>query len=136
MLKEPRINVLQWKLLHNIYPTALFLKKIGKYNSDCCKYCNMTETIEHFFATCSSVTNLWSKIELTILLKTNLKIKLETTDIMFGFFPKGTNNDMKDVKLINALLLIGKLTISKYKYGKYCNILSLFEKECNYRKIL
>ena len=63
----------------------------------------MTETIEHFFVTCSSVTNLWSKIELTILLKTNLKIKLETTDIMFGFFPKGTNNDMKDVKLINAL---------------------------------
>ena len=46
----------------------------------------MTETIEHFFVTCSSVTNLWSKIELTILLKTNLKIKLETTDIMFVFF--------------------------------------------------
>ena len=43
---------------------------------------------------------------------------------------------MKDVKLINVLLLIGKLTISKCKYGKYCNILSLFEKECNYRKIL
>ena len=31
VLKEPRINVLQWKLLHNIYPTALFLKKIGKF---------------------------------------------------------------------------------------------------------
>ena len=47
-LKETRLKVLAWKVLHNIYPTGISLSKMG-LSSENCKYCNVLDTLEHFF---------------------------------------------------------------------------------------
>ena len=48
--KETRIRVLQWKLLHNIYPTNILLCKMRVTNSRMCSYCpDKVDYIEHFF---------------------------------------------------------------------------------------
>ena len=52
--KEPRIMTLMWKLVQNIYPTAILLKKIGKAEHNLCAYCNEVDSIEHFFITVQS----------------------------------------------------------------------------------
>ena len=39
------------------------------------------------------------------------------------------------VKYINHLILVAKLCMSKYKYGKQVEVSCLFEKECLNRKV-
>ena len=41
---ENRLLVLQWKILHNIYPKKIILEKIGKRASNYCDYCKHKET--------------------------------------------------------------------------------------------
>ena len=53
--KEIRLQVLQWKIIHNIYPTQILLCKIGKSANSNCKYCNEKDFLEHFFCTCPAV---------------------------------------------------------------------------------
>ena len=38
--KEARLISLNWKIIHNIYPTKLLLHKMGKAQSDICNICN------------------------------------------------------------------------------------------------
>ena len=47
--KEVKTQMLQWKILHNIYPTAIILKKMGIKNSESCPSCDEKETLIHFF---------------------------------------------------------------------------------------
>ena len=41
--KETRLRVLQWKILHNIYPTRILLYRIGKVDSEICDACNTVQ---------------------------------------------------------------------------------------------
>ena len=41
---------------------------------------------------------------------------------------------LSQLKKINHALAIGKVTISKFKYGKVRNILEIYETECRIRK--
>ena len=54
---------------------------------------------------------------------------ISVADAMFGFY-KGREEQKK---YINRLIIIGKLCISKFKYGKHPNLLFLFKKELNIR---
>ena len=38
--KETRLRVLQWKILHNIYPTNILLCKMKVRDDQMCSYCN------------------------------------------------------------------------------------------------
>ena len=63
--KEPRLRVLQWKILHNIYPTNILLNKTGIANSDKCSACHSCDKdyIEHFFFACAIVKPTWKLVE-------------------------------------------------------------------------
>ena len=60
---EVRLLVLQWKILHDIYPTGLQLKKMKIKDSDDCFLCNKKDTLFHFFFECSAVSSLWREVE-------------------------------------------------------------------------
>ena len=63
----------------------------------------------------------WKEIENTILFKTNYsKISLNIMDILLGALPIKSIKK-QDLCTINLLILIGKLVISKGKYGKVSN---------------
>ena len=48
--KETRLRVLQWKILHNIYPTNILLCKMKVRDDQMCSYCNdVVDYTEHFF---------------------------------------------------------------------------------------
>ena len=48
--KETRLRVLQWKILHNIYPTNILLCKMKVRDDRMCSYCNdVVAYIEYFF---------------------------------------------------------------------------------------
>ena len=51
--KETRLRDLQWKLLHNIYPTNILLCKMKVRDDQMCSYCyDVVDYIQHFFFDC------------------------------------------------------------------------------------
>ena len=122
---------MQWKVLHNIYPTNIFLHKIGKGDNNRCQHCNTIDYIEHFLVECKKVQNLWSEIEKLACMYYSRSIVLATSDILLGY----NRENPKDFCYLNKLLLVGKLSVSKFKYGDHPNLLCVFERECQIRKI-
>ena len=128
--KEPRLKTLNWKILSNVYATKVFLHRVGKTENNICETCNKTDYIEHFFFDCTKVHSIWIEISHLIYTKYDVRHMIEKSDVLFGY------NEDENSKNINKLISIAKLTISKYKYGKYPDIISLLYTELRVRNIL
>jgi len=133
--KETRLRTLHWKILHNIYPTSILLSKMGLKNNDLCNYCLERDLIEHFFVHCNAVKPLWSEVGKIIKSWIGKDILLNESTILLGM--RHTDDKvMKSYKdKINQLILIGKMCISKFKYGKRHDIICILHHECRLRKI-
>ena len=129
--KEARLRTLQWKIFHNIYPTRILLKKMSVANSDLCLHCGEREYIEHFFFECEEMRSFWNYVEKEMSAIIGKNIKLQESEVILGI-TKGYS--LKILNLINLFILVGKMCISKIKYGAKRNIKLLFEFEINIRK--
>ena len=133
-LKETRLKVLSWKILHNIYPTNILLSKMKIANSENCGNCQTRDSMEHFFFYCTLIKPLWLEIQTDIQLRFGIPIKFTDKMVITGIVQMdGCSKYLLDK--INHLIAIGKLTISKYKYGKKRLLLAIYETECNIRNI-
>ena len=124
--KETRLRVLQWKILHNIYPTNILLHKMGIAPSEKCNACNADKKdyIEHFFFTCSKISGLWEHVKRIILMRTGQTLNITTDIALLGFI-----GESKHRGTINYLLTLAKMCISKYRYGEGFPIVLIFERE-------
>ena len=62
--REIRLKELNWKILHNIYPTNIMLHKMKhRTNNKCCLCPNKIDFVEHFFYECFKVKQFWNYIE-------------------------------------------------------------------------
>ncbi len=127
--REIRLQVLAWKLLHNIYPTSVLLCKMGVTESNQCRYCpGVTDFVEHFFYTCRISQTLWTNVAKMLTMLTGNCIHLSEQKVLFGVTHEELpSKDMRHV--VNLCILIGKMCISKYKYGSSFNIICIFESE-------
>lgn len=131
---ETRLQVLHWKIIHNIFPTTILLTKMAITKSDICPICMKRDYIEHFFAECPQLQPLWLEVEKTITYHTGQKLKLTTSIILTGCRSTVTT-PRESVNIINHLILIAKMCISKYKFGKPYSLLTMFHNQCHLRKI-
>ena len=132
---ETRLNVLHFKILHNIYPTNILLHKMKIKENNLCETCLVTDYLEHFFVECSLVKDFWESMKSLMLRDINKSVSLNLESIMFGI--NKTNNreyTNREIKYINFVILVGKMCISKAKYGKVKNISMIFEHEWHLRK--
>ena len=131
--KETRLRSLQWKIMHNIYPTNILLYKMGKVDSSDCSHCGVRDFIEHFFCECIVVRQIWSVLEEKIELLVGNHLIL--TDVIKLFGVTSANVPACFVRKINHLLLVVKMCISKFKFGSYNNLIHLFEYELKLRNL-
>jgi hypothetical protein len=129
--KEERLRLLQWKIIHRIYPTSILLNKMGLKDSTSCAHCKETDSIEHFFFHCKTIKRVWNSCQNMIFKETNKQIKLTLNDILFGH--KTENIKDKTIKIINHLIMITKMSISKFKYGNQINIDIILDREARLR---
>ena len=133
-LKETRLRSLAWKIIHNIYPTNINLSKMGYANTENCKYCNMLDTLEHFFYHCKEVKPLWINIQNDLQVSLNSLVTLNEKMVILG--PYDLNVLSKDKLLkVNHFIAVGKMVISKFKYGPQRHILEIYETECRLREM-
>ena len=89
-----------------------------------------------FFASIAvfnSINTIWKRVEEYVGLKCNTTIKLKLTDAFLGY--SGLENNSEVHLAINHVILIAKMCINKFKNSTYFNLLLLFEKEVNIRKL-
>ena len=134
--KEARLRELQWKILHNIYPTNILLQKMGLRNSNVCHFCNNhVDFVEHFFFYCPVINQLWIYISEYICKQYDVGITFTAQNVLIGFVDNNEINASKDTwKSINQLILIGKMLISKFKYGTALNLELMLQKELKLRR--
>ena len=134
---ESRLRVLQWKILHNIYPTNILLCKMRITENNFCSYCADTvDFIEHFFFFCPVVLKFWKDVEQFLLKRIGINVKLGITDVIFGIKDKKEISLESQRKDTNHIILIGKMCISIFKKtNSYALIYDIFEKHCALRGI-
>ena len=131
--KEVRLRVLHWKIVNNIYPTNILLHKMRVRESVMCQYCSVPDYLEHFFIDCKIVQPLWREVEGYLSTLINIPLHLEPAEKLVGLINNKCNKD--NTLLINKVILITKMCISKYKYGTNYDLISTFYFECFLRKI-
>ena len=130
---ETRLRVLGWKICHNIFPTAVLLSKMGIVETNKCAFCpEDIDFIEHFFYNCRVSKKLWCHVERMLNVITDGRINLSEKNVLFGF----THAEMpiRDQRqLVNLCILVGKMCISKFKYGSGIHIEFSFDTEMRAR---
>ena len=133
--QESRLRELQWKILHNIYPTNILLQKMGISTTDKCSFCsNEIDYIEHFFFDCKKVRPLWKHVEHIVSVKIDYNIKIDKQDVLLGWNKESL--DKNDFCYLNHAILIGKMCVSKFRYGKSSEIIFTFDNEMKLRRLI
>jgi hypothetical protein len=131
--KESRLRILQWKIIHHIFPTNIVLKRIGVTETDRCTYCpHETDYLEHFFFSCIKAQIVWSKVEEIIMSVIEREIQLTVCDVLFGYNEPAVN---ADTLKINHIILVSKMCLSKFRYGDHANLLFLLDYELRLRNL-
>ena len=79
------------------------------------------------------IKHLWQEIEFKLKTNCSARIKFKVSDIMLGFHDSELTQQQE--KFVNNVILVGKLAVSKFKYGKMVDIIFIFEKEMRLRSL-
>ena len=133
--KESRLRLLHFKIMHNIYPTNILLCKMKVRSNTLCDNCHVTDFIEHFFVECHTIKGFWTFISSFIESVIDIHVNLGTKDILLGLIHSEHDHiKNNEIDYINAIILLGKLCVSKMRFGKIKNIYLIFDLELNLRK--
>ena len=132
--KEIKLIEIQWKILHNIFPTNIILNRMGIVKSEKCDFCDEKDYVEHAFFNCYRLESFWVDVSKRIGLKLNMRIKLLDKSVLLGIEQEFQHFSNEEQKFINLIVMIGKLTIIKNKMTKI-NIGLIFDREISLRKI-
>ena len=132
-LKETKLRGLAWRVLHNIYPTNILLYKMKLVPSQNCQVCGDMDFLEHFFFSCIKVKPLWDEIHKDINASLGVAFRVKESDVITC---AQNYRDISSIMLkkINYRIAIGRMVISKFRYGKARNIFEIYETECCLRK--
>ena len=133
---ETKLLELQWKILHNVYPTGVLLNKMNIKVNNLCEVCGEVDTVVHFFVTCDMIIPVWEEANKMITSYIGKPYKLSERDKIIGIQKSDYGFDRESRKRINQLILVCKSVISKFKYDKTGNVKVLLENQLFYRGLL
>jgi hypothetical protein len=102
-LKDTKIKAFQFKILYNLIPCNLYLKRIGKSLSDKCPSCNEIEDLVHYFIGCTRDDNIWLQIRRWWFGITGQDINITEQDIIIGL--KKRNFKIIKEEQLNKILM-------------------------------
>ena len=134
-ISEIKLQEIQWKILHNIFPTNILLNRMGLKNTENCEFCNEKDFVEHYFFNCRKLVQFWKFINNFLNLKLDKKIILYDYVILLGIEQSIDKFGLtkEEMSFINNILVVAKLSIIKSKQNSL-NIIFIFENEIKLRK--
>ena len=131
---DSKMRSFQFKILHRVLTTNIFLKKCKIKQDDKCTFCkNVPESIEHLFWDCSLVKKFWKNVSEKFKLYFNLNNYLNKKNVLLGVTQGGHK------ELANLIINSCKRYIYKTKFISvylnvetvFCSIKSIFNIEQN-----
>jgi hypothetical protein len=111
VITNTKIKAFQFKLLYNLIPCNLYLKRIQKSDTDKCSWCTEVDTTAHYFVSCSSLVPFWNSFTNWCQGMLDEEINFTVEDVLVGILTN--KNDT-----INACLLLAKWHIYKSKLNQ------------------
>jgi hypothetical protein len=107
--KETKLRNVQFKILHNIYPTMSHLYKWKLKSTPNCAVCNEKETIIHAIYECPIARNALRILEEKLKDNFNIEVNISKIDALIGV-EKTLNSTIlrSQANLVNTLLIILK----------------------------
>ena len=127
--RESRLRLLHYKILHNIFPSNILLHKMKIKNTDNCDYCGAVDYVEHMFIHCPRLRGFWEMIFNMILARTGVRVDRTDSNILFGINRADMDCNKEKYRVINHIILIAKMCISKTKKDNIRNTQITFEIE-------
>jgi hypothetical protein len=103
VVSNTKIRAFQYKLLYNLIPCNLYLKRIKKSKTDKCNWCQEEDDTAHYFARCSFLTPFWNSLATWCQKLLEEEINFTVKDVLVGVLEKDPKYDV-----INAILLLAK----------------------------
>jgi hypothetical protein len=110
VVTNTKVRAFQFKLLYNLIPTNLYLKRIQKSDTDICPWCTKLDETAHYFARCEALVPFWNSFTKWCQGMLNEDINFTIENIIVGILI----NNVK-YNTINACLLLAKWHIYKNK---------------------
>jgi len=91
---ETKLQIFQYKIIHNILPTRHSLFRMKLCDSEICQLCKtQPQTLPHLFYLCSVISNFWSAFQNWWFEKHKNIITLTERNILFGWHGNTTESE-------------------------------------------
>ena len=132
---ETRLRLLHFKICHNIWPTNITLNRMKIVSSENCNFCREPDYVEYFFIECTKLLGYWEYLFRLINSYSKFNFKQSNENILFGINREEAKTASKsDLRIANSIILIGKMCVSKMRYGETKDVFLIFEMEWSLRR--
>jgi hypothetical protein len=87
-IKDTRMKAFQFKILNNLIPCNLYLKRIGRSDTDKCPSCNELDDMSHYLAHCPATSSIWKQLSRWWKEVTDQQVTFTERDIILGLEPR------------------------------------------------
>ena len=92
ILKEPKLIMFQFKIIHNILPTQSSPFHARITDADVCPFCNLeSQSLKRMLITCSVCSSFWTCFSNWWQEKFNQKLTLSESTILYGWHKESNN---------------------------------------------
>ena len=132
--RESKLRALQFKLIHNFYPSNVLLHKMKIKNTNICDFCQEVDFIEHMFVTCIRLKSFWDIIRNIVEQILEQEVRMICTTALLGILKGNVICKKEKLNEANHVILLAKFCIVKAKYTSNPNIQTVFEHELSLRR--
>ena len=105
---ETKLQIFQYKIIHNILPIKLSLFRINLCDSETCHLCKtQPQTLPHLLYRCPVISNFWNAFQNWWTEKQQKTISLSERDILCGWHDNATQSK----NILNYISLVAKYYI-------------------------
>jgi hypothetical protein len=112
-LRDTKLKAFQFKILYNLIPCNLYLKRIGRSEVDTCLSCNELDDLRHYLIECPATQPIWLKLLRWWRNITKQQLVISDRDIMIGLAPR--NIEVIKEKQLECIIQTAKWIIHANK---------------------
>jgi hypothetical protein len=109
-VRNTKVQSFQYKVLFNLIPCNLYLKRIKKSDTDKCDQCGELDDILHYFWECNQNQIFWTRFKAWWQGMMEEHVQIDKKTVLVGCTGK-----VENMKVLNACILIAKWHIYKNK---------------------
>jgi hypothetical protein len=130
VIQDTKIRSFQYRIIFNLIPCNLYLKRIGKSETDRCLFCPELDDLIHYFYECPETKRFWLSFKTWWFGVTEGDdIIINKTNILVGFIGKDKRRDT-----LNACTLLAKWYIYRSKLDQ--SLPFFYKFLCNLKYVL